>query len=164
MRKLVLLSVLTLFAAATVASAAEPQYVGALKCKACHMKEYTAWSAQPHAKAFDLLKPEEQKKPECVACHVTGAGKPGGGTKDLQGVQCEACHGPGSAYKAIDVMNKPAFQANHDGAHMKAVAAGLVIPTEESCKSCHNPKSPHFKSFDFVAAKEKIKHWPEPGK
>jgi len=162
MRKLVfgLIAVAVAVAFISAPSAADATYVTAAKCKACHMKEYTVWAASKHANAWASLKPEEQKNPECVSCHVTGAGKPGGGTPELQNVQCEACHGPGSNYKSIDIMKKSAYAANKDEAHKKAVGAGLIIPTEDTCKTCHNAKSPHFKPpFDFAAAKEKIKHW-----
>ena len=62
--------------AASSAAAAPPQYVGAAKCKTCHMNEFKIWSASPHAKALGRLSAEEAKKPECVACHVTGYEKP----------------------------------------------------------------------------------------
>ena len=116
-------------------------YVGAEKCgKLCHKVEFTSWSATKHAKAFESLKPEEQAKKECVNCHVTG------GTKDLPGVQCEACHGPGSEYKTIAIMK----------VREKAVAAGLIIPTEKICVTCHNSKSPHYKGFNFAEASKKV--------
>jgi hypothetical protein len=40
----------------------------------------------------------------------------------------------------------------------KAVAAGLVIPDEGTCLTCHNDKSPTFKGFDFASAMAKIAH------
>lgn len=106
------------------------------------MKQYKVWEATKHAKAFDSLKPEEQKQEKCSKCHTTGP------QAQFKGVQCEACHGPGSEYKAIPIMKDKA----------KAVAAGLVIPNEETCKKCHNSESPTFKGFDFKTAWEKIKH------
>ena len=42
-------------------------------------------------------------------------------------VECEDCHGPGSNYKTMAIMKDPA----------KAKAAGLVVPTEKDCKTCH---------------------------
>ncbi|MEM9697134.1 MAG: multiheme c-type cytochrome, partial [Myxococcota bacterium] len=75
---------------------------------------------------------------ECVGCHVTGYGKPGGSTvthnADLQSVQCETCHGPGSKH------------AENPG------AKGLITlaPDPQSCVSqCHHP--PHIEGFDPVA-------------
>jgi hypothetical protein len=42
-------------------------------------------------------------------------------------LDCEGCHGPGSAYKSMAVMKDPA----------KARAAGLVIPDVSFCAQCH---------------------------
>ena len=79
---------------------------------------------------------------DCVSCHVTGYGKPGGSTvthnATLQNVQCEECHGPGSL-------------------HVKSPKKKDLIvakPTPESCVSaCHHP--PHVENFD-AAAKMKL--------
>jgi hypothetical protein len=123
------------------AFAQKPTYIGADKCgKMCHKIEYTSWLTTKHAKAFESLKPADQAKAECVGCHVTG------GSKDLPGVQCEACHGAGSDYKAISVMKDKA----------KAKAAGLIIPDEKACVTCHNKKSPNFKGFNFAEAVKKV--------
>ena len=120
--------------------AQEKTYIGADKCKLCHKIEYTSWAATKHAKAFDSLKPEDRAKKECVECHVTG------GKTEMPGVQCEACHGPGSQYKTISIMKDK----------QKAIAAGLVIPTEKNCVQCHNKKSPNFKGFNFVEMAPKV--------
>ncbi|HQH73102.1 MAG TPA: multiheme c-type cytochrome, partial [bacterium] len=58
-------------------------FVGASKCKMCHnLKKfgmfYDDWMQEKHAKAMDVLKDEEKKNPECLKCHTTGYGKPGG--------------------------------------------------------------------------------------
>lgn len=146
--------------AATVsAQAVDAQYVGAAKCKMCHTNEHKVWMESKHSKAFEALKPEEQKKPECVSCHTTGAGKGAAADADLKGVQCEACHGPGSAYKSMDIMNKAKYASDKEGQHKKSLEAGLIIPDEKTCTGCHNSKSPTFKGFEFASAKEKIKHW-----
>ncbi|MDP2865627.1 MAG: cytochrome c family protein, partial [Elusimicrobiota bacterium] len=82
---------------------AEATYLGADKCKMCHMKQHTSYMKMKHVKAIETLSAEEQKKPECVKCHVTGYGKTGGfesleKTPKMAGVQCEACHGAGSLH------------------------------------------------------------------
>jgi RecJ-like exonuclease len=113
------------------------EYIGKDKCKLCHMKdEYGSWLTTAHAKAWEALKPEEQKKDSCTVCHSTG--KDAAGTL-LTGVQCEACHGPGSAYRT---------QANMKNKKL-ALGAGMTEPTKEVCVKCHNDKSPNFKGFDF---------------
>jgi hypothetical protein len=144
---------------AGVTLAADAQYVGQAKCKVCHMNEHKIWAASKHANAFNVLKPEDQAKPECLSCHTTGQGKTAAAGADLKGVQCESCHGPGSAYKAVTIMSKSKYAADRTAARAAAVAAGLVVPDEATCKSCHNEKSPTFKGFDYAAMKEKIKHW-----
>lgn len=120
----------------------EPTYVTTRKCSPCHRKQFKSWQETKMAKAFDLLKPEEQGKPECLICHATGYGKEGG-FKDLEetptmvGAQCEACHGPGSLY----------FRVMKD--KEKRTAGGLLEQTEAVCKVCHSEKSPTFKGFKF---------------
>ncbi len=42
-------------------------------------------------------------------------------------VECEDCHGAGSNYKTMAIMKDKA----------KAMAAGLIMPTEKDCKACH---------------------------
>lgn len=122
------------------ALSADHEYIGAQKCRPCHLIEYKSWEKTPHARALDSLKPEEQAKAECVSCHVTG------GRKELAGVQCEACHGPGKDYAPKEIMKKAA----------KSKAAGLLVPDEKSCRGCHNEKSPQFKGFDFPAMVKKV--------
>ncbi len=119
-------------------------YVGDTKCKICHKIEHTTWLTTTHAKAWDRLKPEEQKKEECIGCHSTG--KLADGTL-LTGVQCESCHGPGSEYKAQKIMKDKAL----------SLAAGLIEPTKEVCVTCHNEKSPTFKGFKFEEAVKNVK-------
>jgi hypothetical protein len=152
------------------AVSADHLFVGADKCKMCHNAapkgaQYTKWAESPHAQAFTILGSEEAKKiasakgiadaqkaPECLKCHVTGHGVDAARLTDkynaAQGVTCESCHGPGGDYWKMDVMKDEA----------KSIAAGMVLPKEDTCKGCHNAESPTFKSFDFAAAKEKIAH------
>ena len=124
---------------------AAPTYVGAEKCKICHKTEYESWSQMKHAKVLDLLTPEQQKDPKCLGCHTTGYGKT---ETQLAGVQCEACHGPGSEYKSPAVMKDPE----------KAKAAGLTLPDKAVCETCHNKNSPNFKGFNYEEMKVKGMH------
>jgi hypothetical protein len=121
---------------ATKPAASKFEYVGKDKCKLCHKQQFDSWMTTMHAKAWEALKPEEQKKDECMGCHSTG--KDAAGTL-LTGVQCEVCHGPGSVYKAQATMKDKKL----------AMAAGLTQPAKEICVRCHNEKSPTFKGFDF---------------
>lgn len=157
------------------ANGATHAYVGAEKCKMCHNAaakgaQYTKWMESKHSKAYATLASEEAKKigtakgiadpqkaDECLRCHVSGHGAPAARLTDKykaqDGVSCEACHGPGGDFWKMEVMKDKA----------KAVAAGLVVPTEETCKGCHNPDSPVFKGFDFAAMSARIAH-PNPQK
>jgi hypothetical protein len=134
-------------------SAADHEFVGAAKCKMCHKIQSTSWMASKHAKAGDLLKPEEQKNPKCTECHMTGK------TAENPGVQCEACHGAGKDYMAMKVMKDPAA----------AAAAGLKAKVaKEDCVKCHAAKSPsgnpnpNFKSFNYEEAVKKGIHEHKP--
>lgn len=138
---------------------------GAESCKMCHKgdmkgKIWETWEASKHAQAFQTLVAKadgSEKKAECLSCHVTGFGQPTGYAVDdstkmnLANVGCEACHGPGADYRAMSVMKDME----------KAKAAGLLIPTEETCKGCHNEKSPTFnkeKPFVFADYWKQIEH------
>lgn len=118
-----------------LAQANDAKYVGVGKCKLCHPLQYKSWATTKHAQALSVLKENEAKDPKCLECHVTGYGKPQAEGADLANVQCEACHGAGSNYKSMETMKDLA----------KAKAAGLIVPNEETCKACHNERSPFFK-------------------
>lgn len=161
-----------LLALALGAQAADHKYVGVATCKMCHKAQFDVWTTTLHSKAMETLKTEAATKigtakglkvpaseaPECVKCHMTGAGAAAAlldakFDKNL-GVQCESCHGAGGDYKAIVTMKD----------HAKSVAAGLNQlsvadgTAEKMCVKCHNSESPTFKGFNFKESWEKIKH------
>jgi hypothetical protein len=142
-------------------------FVGSTKCKMCHSKEYKAWALTKHAHAFESLKtatPEQLAKmntalslkvtgdasqsKDCVKCHVTGFGAPGGypspdSVKNvvLAAVSCEDCHGPAGNHMAVPMADKPGR------------AATMVKPTVEQCMECHTKAlTPDF-NFDERAKK-----------
>ena len=131
------------------AEKADHAFVGAKKCKTCHKDTHASWLETKHAKTYDVLSAEEKKNEECLGCHVTGTT-----AKDvlLEGVQCEACHGAGGDYKSAKIMSKKKWKADPEAQKKLALEAGLLMPTEELCKTCHNKKSPTFKAFDFAKA------------
>lgn len=115
-------------------SAAVPEYVGHKYCRTCHSTpdndRYHLWLQSAHAAAFESLKGAEKVDPECLACHTTGSTGPLSDSvseKDLRGVQCEACHGPGSLYKKMSVMRDP----------KRARDNGLWDVTRDVCLRCH---------------------------
>lgn len=116
-------------------------YVGSSQCETCHADLGAGWQTTRHAKAIDSLKKSGQEKlPACVQCHVTGYEKDGGFidmdlTPEMAGVQCEACHGPGSVH-----IEDPSVDMIKDGG-------------AELCRKCHTEKQdPGFKY------EEKVKH------
>lgn len=141
-------------------------YVGASKCKMCHNKKsegkfFDDWEESVHAKAFELLKGDEQKNPECLKCHTTGHGKPGGfvsleESPKLTGVQCEMCHGPGEKH----------IKSKKDN-----VIPNAGKPTTDAmCIKCHNDSNPNWNperytkpdgsktGFYFEEAVKKVNH------
>ncbi|MFU8858466.1 MAG: multiheme c-type cytochrome [Deferrisomatales bacterium] len=116
-----------------------PIFVGAPACGECHPAQAAQWSGTGHARAYQSLSPEDRRRAECLECHVTGFGAPGGfgSGPDLQGVQCEACHGPGSLHPALRI-----------GRVRRAV--------EAACRGCHtSTRSP---GFNLPAAWEQVSH------
>jgi len=122
-----------------------PAYVGARKCKVCHLEIYKSWEETRHAWALAALDEGQLQEPRCLACHTTGFGAGGyggrGGVANLGGVQCEACHGAGSLYSRSSVMRDPELRAE----------MGLVKPDSMTCVACHNSESPTFKGFAYQA-------------
>jgi hypothetical protein len=152
---------------------ADPEIIGAPKCKGCHKArtgdQWKIWTQSAHARAFETLASKEsrqiatekglgdpQTENACLECHATGpslgAGvlvNEKGKYADSEGVGCESCHGPGSDYKSKKVMTDPEA----------AREAGLVmIETEDGCTQCHNEESPTFKGFNFEQRWAEIAH------
>jgi hypothetical protein len=103
-------------------------YVGSEACKGCHAAEFAVWVASPHQRAGTTLVHEaRQANADCLRCHTTGFGSPGGFPRDgsaaeqpdLGRVGCESCHGPG-------------------GDHVKQGArhVGTILSLGDKCDSC----------------------------
>ncbi|WP_438016181.1 multiheme c-type cytochrome [Sorangium sp. So ce315] len=126
------------------AAKGEASYIGIDACTNCHDEERKVFDGTAHARAYATLQQDfKEYNLDCVSCHVTGYGKPGGSTvthnASLQNVQCEECHGPGSLH-AKDPEKK-----------------GLIVlsPPPESCVTqCHHP--PHVEGFDPMAKMQLI--------
>jgi hypothetical protein len=170
-KKIFIVAALALFAGGTM-MAQTFKYISAPKCKMCHMKpakgdQYNSWLKGPHANAMKTLAGDEAKKiaaekgiadpatdAACIKCHSTLGhidAKVAGPLKSTEGVSCESCHGPGSMYKGASVMKNREL----------SVKKGLIIPTVEVCKNCHNEESPTYKGFNFEEMVAKIAH-PDP--
>ncbi|MEZ5066048.1 MAG: cytochrome c family protein [bacterium] len=153
------------------------KYVGVDGCRDCHKKkskgaQYQAWTQDPHAQAWVTLGTPEaaavaeranvtgdpREAPQCLECHVTGAGEPADLTGKIDaknGVGCESCHGAGEKYA-----NRKAMEAIFHG-DLDPFRVGLTFPSEDVCLRCHNDRSPTFAGFDYDTAAEKIAH-PQP--
>jgi len=125
----------------------EPYYIGNRKCRLCHFEYFKEWEKDPHANAFTRLG-RMQNNPYCLKCHTTGFRGPQGFvsekiTPELRGVQCEACHGPGSRHK-----DNP-----HD---KKALPIGRKIDYQGVCINCHDRNwTPE---FDYEKYRKRIEH------
>lgn len=173
------LVIMAVFMMTAVSMAAAPshKYVGAEVCAMCHRtpksgEQFQKWQASKHSQAMKVLTSPEALKiakekgikgspdqaPECLQCHQTAYGVEasliGPRFNKQDGVQCEACHGPGSDYMKMNIMKN----------EKEAVANGLVLVSvsdgsaEQLCERCHNKKSPTFKSFDFKSMWSQIAH------
>lgn len=148
------------------------KYIGAVKCGMCHKKDpkgnqLKKWQEGPHASAMKSLSTDQAKKiatemgiadpttdAACIKCHSTKGhadAKLAAAIKLTEGVSCESCHGPGSMYKSPSVMKNQKM----------ALTKGLILPTEEVCKKCHNEESPTYKPFNFEEKVAVIAH-PDP--
>jgi len=121
-------------------------YVGAETCKKCHYQTHRTWVDEGHAKAWENL-PEAYRDPAvvdeegraCISCHVTGWGQPDGfvdpvTSKHLLGVQCEACHGPGSRHVEL---GRQMIRDRRD-AFAPGEQTWIVLRTT-GCVDCHEP-------------------------
>ena len=146
-----------------------PRYIGAIACGKCHRGktmgyQFSKWRSSKHARAYAVLgtrkaykiaaregaEGEPQRSRDCLRCHVTGAGLAKDGFKPTfmseDGVQCEACHGPGSEYAKEAIMLDPAA----------ARQKGLIAVTEKTCLPCH--KNAHGHKFDYQKELKEIRH------
>jgi hypothetical protein len=131
----------------------EYEYVGSHVCGECHTdgkvgSQYVAWMESGHGHAYwdlhtawakflasrrneyrDIEAPSSEWR--CLKCHVTGAQDPEAklakGFTSEEGVGCEACHGPGSAYADSEIMAERRLFLQNGGR----------LPDEETCRRCH---------------------------
>jgi hypothetical protein len=114
--------------------------------------QYSKWLLSKHSQAYAALsKPESWEMAKisglreapweaaiCLGCHSTAFNADEREVdhetfRREDGLQCEACHGPGSEYAAEAVMRD----------RKAAMAAGLKMPTKDDCMVCHMEKGSH---------------------
>lgn len=106
-------------------------FQGDYVCRTCHQQEAMGWAVTHHAQAYYTLYERDRAEDlECVGCHVTGLGEPGGFVvgdhrSPMSNVTCESCHSAAGP---------------HDG---ESVAAS------STCEGCHNAEH----SINFSVAK-----------
>lgn len=147
-----------------------PKYVGTKGCRVCHKGEkignqYGLWAESAHAHAYETLKTSRAdslartlgienpvESDRCLKCHITAFGVPEAqlsrGYAREEGVQCEACHGPGSLYRPLKIMRD----------HQKAVENGLWVLGEKGCVSCHHQAFSFIEEFNFERSMKRIAH------
>ena len=135
-------------------SGVEPdRYFGYQVCAECHALESVSWAVTYHSAAYWRLDEDIQSRAECVRCHVTGFGLPGGYSMpvgddahpigEVAAVGCESCHGPGGPHGA----------ANSEGGRQ---AWDTLVKSEGLCRSCHDKG--HSLAFDYNKGLEIIDH------
>jgi predicted CXXCH cytochrome family protein len=116
------------------------RYIGMETCARCHSSTASDFMMSPHYRTFRrLTESENERNEKCLPCHSTGYGRFSGydpesdekGGIYLRGVQCEACHGPGTEH-------------TRDGIYRERA--------RKVCRQCHDAKnSPHFVFQTFWA-------------
>jgi hypothetical protein len=153
---------LLLAAAAGAAAAQGAEYKGFRVCTKCHDHQGDSWRSTAHAKAFESLKANVKaaaktkakldpardytQDKDCLTCHVTGFGEPGGysaamdaGTAGaLRGVTCESCHGAGGSYRDVHGKAGDKLKTSFETTDRKAlVEARQNFDYEQACAKCH---------------------------
>ncbi len=116
------------------------RYLGIEVCARCHDQTASDFMLSPHFRTFArMTESGNERNASCLPCHTTGYGRFSGydpdsdekGGVNLRGVQCEACHGPGTTH-------------TRDGKYKERART--------SCRECHDAKmSPHFEFQTFWA-------------
>jgi formate-dependent nitrite reductase cytochrome c552 subunit len=130
-------------------------YTGTKRCAACHYPQYQVWRTTPHAVSAAKLPTKYRSDGQCLECHITGHGEPGGymaGTparvwQNLLGVTCESCHGPGSEHvrQAKQFIGRGRLSPQ---AEQMVRATIYATPPGNVCTQCHmqqrHKKHPEF--------------------
>jgi hypothetical protein len=141
-------------------------YAGWSACSECHENIYATVVNTPHASAFETLDAQQRTNRALLADSTVGYGLTTGfqsqtATPQLEGVQCENCHGPAANHAASDMdptvrprvelaatvcggchtgPEHPTFEEWNTSAHAKVVAGVDLNSTNliDSCGRCHS--------------------------
>lgn len=141
------------------------RFVGSQACIECHQTIHDTVMNTLHAKAFSALQQIHQdNNPSCLACHTVGYGVLSGftsasATPQLEGVQCENCHGPAGSHAAnpddptarprLEIAaqvcggchtgsHQPTFEEWKSSAHSGVVEDMNATNMINSCGRCHS--------------------------
>jgi len=128
--------------------------------------EYSTWILQDkHSRAFGALTGDigermarilklgtkAEESPKCLACHAlyTTSEQRGRPFEIAEGVSCESCHGPASAWLGP--------HTTRDWPHEKSVALGMrdtrnVVQRSNLCLECHLGTKEKFVDHEMIAA------------
>ena len=113
-------------------TAVQDTYLGTEICARCHMREFDVFKETAHAQSMISLEDEYQESnPDCISCHVTGWEISGGYgvnnriTDILKNVQCEACHGYGTAHERGSEETRAMARASCVGCHDQKNSPGF---------------------------------------
>jgi len=125
------------------------EYMGKEACVKCHKKEYHHWQNTAHAQVHESDRaanapPEKQFRYNTRIDELSG--KP---VKGLEGVQCEACHGPGERH-----VKNPEARGQEFIVGLGTECPSCVV--EQICRQCHSPADDP--DFEFETEFEKIRH------
>jgi len=128
--------------------------------------EYSTWILQDkHSRAYQALTSDigermarilklgskAEESPKCLVCHAlyTTSEQRGRSFEIAEGVSCESCHGPASAWLGP--------HTTRDWSHEKSVAQGMqdtrnVIHRTQKCLECHLGTKEKFVDHEMIAA------------
>jgi len=128
--------------------------------------EYSTWILQDkHSRAYQALtgdvgermagtlklNAKAEESPKCLACHAlyTAPEQRGRSFDISEGVSCEVCHGPASAWLGP--------HTTREWPHEKSVSLGMVdtrnlIPRTQKCLQCHLGTREKFVDHEMIAA------------
>lgn len=150
------------------------------KCASCHTKDAGPWfDSDRHSNAAKKFKGENPKaiqiaelygigeagmrRPEniCMGCHAGVDDANPRVAVEKSGLACESCHGAGASW----------LDSHKNGNNPQSGMRDLKKPLEraQTCAGCHRMTDERLlaaghtsgANYDFVAANEKIKHWPD---
>lgn len=135
-----------------------PGYTGPDTCAACHQEIYQEWQFTRHAQAFSS--PIFQQNWEdiggefaCLECHTTGY-DPAINAYAVEGVTCEACHGPfqsGHPTESMPIQADAELCATCHKTTTEEWRASVHGQQGIQCESCHDPHSQHPKAESVTA-------------